>query len=207
VNIFVCPSTDEIGKFQGIVEAFPGVWDGLILDVGCRSENLSHVLPKGTYRGLDLYPPADVIGNLGKGLPFKDISFDTVVALDVLEHTDDIYEAFRELCRITRRYVVITLPNAFEIRSRLKFLFGQQLSGKYGLPLDPPADRHRWLFSFQEAMDFTHAFGHQCAFAVKAEGCIIGPRRGIAGGRFAVELFPNLLSPSYVALLCRREGG
>jgi len=205
VNIFVCPSADEIGKFQGIVQALPGAWDGLVLDVGCRSGNLKRVLSKDTYYGLDLYPPADFIGNLGAGLPFMDASFDTVVALDVLEHTDNIYAAFQELCRIARRYVVIALPNAFEIKMRLKFVLGKQLSDKYGLPLDPPADRHRWLFSFQEAMNFAHAWGRRCGFAVRAEGCLIGPRRGVTGGPFAVGLFPNLLSPSYVALLDRRE--
>jgi SAM-dependent methyltransferase len=205
VNIFVCPSADDIGKFRGIVQAFPWVWDGLVLDVGCRSGNLKRVLSKDTYYGLDLYPPADIIGDLGAGLPFKDRSFDAVVALDVLEHTDDIYEALHELCRIARRYVVITLPNAFEIKARLKFLFGKQLSGKYGLPVDPPADRHRWLFSFQEAMAFTHALGKRCGYAVKSDGCLIGPRRGAAGGRFVVGRFPNLLSPIYVALLGRKE--
>lgn len=205
MNVIVCPSADETGKFRGIVQAFPGVWDGRVLDVGCRSGNLRGVLSKGTYCGLDVYPPADVIGNVGAGLPFKDVSFETVVALDVLEHTDDIYEAFRELCRVAREYVLITLPNAFEIKLRLKFLLGKQFSGKYGLPLEPPADRHRWIFSFQEAMAFTHAWAQRCGYAVQADGCLVGPRRSTSGGRFVVKRFPNLFSPWYVALLDRRE--
>jgi SAM-dependent methyltransferase len=204
VNIFVCPSADETGKFRGIVQAFPGVWDGRVLDVGSRSGNLKRVLPKGVYYGLDLYPPADIIANSGAGLPFREASFETVVALDVLEHTDNIYEAFQELCRVAREYVLITLPNVFEISSRLRFLFGTHCSAKYGLPVDPPADRHRWFFSFQEAMAFTHAWAHRCGFAVTADGCLIGPRRGAAAGRFALGRFPNLLSPSYLALLSRR---
>ena len=66
------------------------------------------------------------------------------MALDVLEHTDDIYRANEELFRVARKNVIIALPNAYEVKGRLKFLIGRTLSGKYGLPLDPPSDRHRW---------------------------------------------------------------
>jgi len=207
VNVFVAPSRDEIGKFQAVVHAFPSIWEGLILDVGCRSANLRRVLEDREvhYRGLDLFPPADFIGDLGAGLPFEDMSFDTVVALDVLEHTDNIYQAFGELCRVARKYAVVTLPNAYEVKSRIKFLLGRRLSGKYGLPLEPPNDRHRWLFSLREAMDFIHARVrcHDCRVA--AEGCLVGPGRGFMIGRLMVGYFPNLLSPWYLALLQKKS--
>jgi SAM-dependent methyltransferase len=207
VNIFVSPSRDEMGKFLGVVRAFPEIWDGLVLDVGCRSGNLKGALlnRKVHYWGLDLLPPADVIGDIEVGLPFGKVTFDTVVALDVLEHTDNIYQAFRELCRVARQYVVIGLPNVYELKSRIKFLLGQRLSGKYGLPLDSPDDRHRWLFSLQEARAFTHTIGQRQGFEVCAEGSFVGPRRGSTGARFIVSLVPNLLSPWYIVLLHRRE--
>jgi len=206
MNVFVAPSRDEMGKFQAVVRAFPNVWEGFILDVGCRSGNLRCVLQdsKVHYRGLDLFPPADFIGDLGVGLPFGDMSFDTVVALDVLEHIDNIYQAFGELCRVARKYVVITLPNAYEVKSRIKFLLGQRLSGKYGLPLEPPHDRHRWLFSLREAIAFTHARVQYHGFEVAAEGCLVGPRRGFMIGRLMVGYFPNLLCPWYLALLQKK---
>ena len=205
MRVFVCPSRDEIGKFQGLVCAFPDIWYGLVLDIGCRSENLKYVLANREihYYGLDLYPPADIVGNLEMGLPFEDASFDTVVALDVLEHTDNIYKACNELCRVARNYVLITLPNAYEVKSRLTFLFGRGLSAKYGLPLDPPDDRHRWLFSFQEARTFTHTMAQRHGFEVRVEGCLIGPHRAFAGGRLIASRLPNLLSPWYVSLLRR----
>jgi hypothetical protein len=109
------------------------------------------------------------------------------------------------LCRVTRQYVILILPNAYEVKSRIKFLLGQRLSGKYSLPLTPPKDRHRWLFSFQEARAFTDAMGAQQQFEVIAEGSLIGPRRGSAWSRHMVRLCPNLLSPCYVALLRRKE--
>lgn len=207
MKVFVCPNRGELGKFQGVVQAFPDMWDGLVLDAGCRSGNLKRALPAGEVRycGLDLFPPADVIGNLEAGLPFKNASFDTIVALDILEHTNNIYKAINELYRVGRKIVLITLPNAYDVKCRIKFLLGQRLSGKYGLPLNPPDDRHRWLFSLREARAFIHAMGRSHGFEVMAEGCLIGPRRGFAGGRLMVSWFPNLLSPCYVALLHRKE--
>ncbi len=204
MRVFVCPSRDEIGKFRGIVAAFPEIWEGLVLDVGCRSASLQRVLPnsKVRYFGLDLFAPADIVGNLEKGLCFQNESFDIVVALDILEHTDNIYKAFSELCRVSRKYVLITLPNAYDVRTRIKFLMGGPISGKYGLPVEPPNDRHRWLFSLREAQIFTGTLGERYGFEV-IEGCLVGPRRGLVLGHTLLRLWSNLLSPWYVALLCR----
>ena len=127
------------------------------------------------------------------------------MALDVLEHTDDIYRSFSELCRVAHSHVLIVLPNVYEIKGRARFLFGRRLSGKYGLPQDPPSDRHRWLFSLPEAVNFAHTMGQRCGFEVVDEGCLIGPWRSVMGVCQLVSFFPNLLSPSYVALLHRKE--
>jgi SAM-dependent methyltransferase len=207
MKVFVSPDADSMGKFTTIVHAFPHVWNGRVLDVGCRSGQFRDALPNGNvdYLGLDLSPPANVVGNLGAGLPFNKASSDTVVALDVLEHTDDIYKAFTELCRVARNHVIIALPNLYEVTFRARFLLGQPLCGKYGLPSNPPSDRHRWLFSFQEAMSFTHTMGKKCGFEVMREGCLIGPQRSLIGLRYLTGVFPNLLSPWYVALLRRTE--
>lgn len=206
MKVFPCPTQDEIGKFAGVVKAFPWIWQGKVLDVGCRSGNLANILaktnPNVRYVGLDLYPPANVVGNLEAGLPFQDKAFDVVVALDVLEHTNDIYKAFSELCRCAQRFVVITLPNAYELKGRLKFLIGKKLSGKYGLPPEPPIDRHRWIFSLKEARTFVHFRAQHCGFKVTLEGCLIGPRRALIG-RLLVSHLPDPFCPTYLALLER----
>ena len=109
-----------------------------------------------------------------------------------------------KLWRVARKYVLLTLPNAYEVRTRIKFLMGRPMSGKYGLPVDPPNDRHRWLFSFQEAQAFTRALGERHGFEV-IEGCLVGPRRSLLGHTL-LRLWSNLLSPWYLALLCREKG-
>ena len=207
MKVFISPNGESTGKFAGMIQAFPNIWNGRILDVGCRSRELKDALPKETsdYLGIDLYPPADVVGNLGAGLPFDDASSNTVVALDILEHTDDIYYSFGELCRVACNHVLIGLPNLYEITCRKRFFFGQPISGKYGLPVSPPTDRHRWMFSLREAETFTHAMATKCGFEVIGEGCLIGPRRNAVGIRHLVNIFPNLLSPWYVALLERKR--
>ena len=208
MNVLVCPSRDEMGKFHSLVLAYPFVWEGSLLDVGCRSTNLKHALPDGSdrYCGLDVSPPAEILGDVEAGLPFQNESFDSVVALDVLEHTDDIYKAFAELCRVAKKYILICLPNAYEIKARIKYLLGCRLSGKYGLPVEPPPDRHRWLFSLDEARLFVERLGSRKGFELMAEASLIGPRRASAVGRYLAGPFPNLLSPWYVALLHRRDG-
>lgn len=191
-----------------MVQAVPDVWTGKVLDVGCRTGEFSKVLStqrpgKIVYVGIDLQAPASALANLEKGLPFPNRTFEVAVALDVLEHTDNIHMAFAELCRVTRSYVLILLPNAFEITSRLKFVQGKRLSSKYGLPLSPPMDRHRWLFSFDDARAFTHHLTSKTGFAVHDERCVVGPRRaGLIAAR-ACESWPNLFCQWYFALLKR----
>jgi 2-polyprenyl-3-methyl-5-hydroxy-6-metoxy-1,4-benzoquinol methylase len=207
MKVFISLDLDSAGKFASIVRAFPGIWNGRVLDVGCRSRKLKDALPEESsdYLGVDLYPPADLVGNLEAGLPLEEASHDTVVALDVLEHTDNIYGSFAELCRVARKHVLLALPNLYEIAVRKRIILGQCISEKYGLPVHPPMDRHRWIFSFREAEHFTHAMAAKCGFEVIDEGCLVGPRRSTIGFRQMVSVFPNLLSPWYIALLQRKR--
>jgi ubiquinone/menaquinone biosynthesis C-methylase UbiE len=49
-----------------------------------------------------------------RDLPFVDASFDTVIAFEVLEHIpwDQVEKALAELHRVTKRYVIISIPYA-----------------------------------------------------------------------------------------------
>lgn len=147
---------DRNDKLENIVKSFPYFFEeGKILDVGCGNAYLRKLI-KAEYTGVDKEKNADLSIDISSGLPFKDKSFDTVVAFDVLEHIDDIYFIFDEVCRVSRRWVIITLPNLYEWRLRLSFLFGRLKTGKYGLPEEPPQDRHRWIFNIKEAEKFVY---------------------------------------------------
>jgi SAM-dependent methyltransferase len=181
------------------VASFRGAFSGSVLDVGSRSGNLKRVLPVigGQYVGLDMTTPADVIGNVERGLPFVDAAFDAVVALDVLEHTDQIQVAFSELFRVARSHVVVALPNAFELKGRLRIVRGRHASGKYGLPIGATPDRHRWFFGFEEARRFCEHAVTPSGWRVRQDGALVGRRRSLLAP--IVRRLPNLLAPSYLA--------
>jgi len=195
----------ERAKIEGVLKAFPCLGEGPVLDVGCRSRQLATLLkePAPRYVGIDIQTPADVIASVDRGLPFAERSFDSVVALDVLEHTDDIHTAIAEVCRVSRRFVVISLPNMYLLEVRLRFLLGRPLSGKYGLPVAAQADRHRWLFTLEEARHFCRECSRELGFRLAREGCLIGPRRRTLLGPAVVRV-PGILCPTYLVLLERR---
>ena len=73
----------------------------------------------------DLHP--DVVGSILE-LPFADASFDVACAFEVLEHLpfEQFDRACKELCRVARTYIVISLPH-----------FGPMLSFSFKVPFLP----------------------------------------------------------------------
>jgi hypothetical protein len=90
----------------------------------------------------------------------------------------------------------------YVVEKRVAFTMGRPLSGKYGLPLDPPEDRHRWLFSLAEGRRFSNEWARRCGFGVMEDGCLVGPRRAKVLGA-GLKFFPNLLCPTYLVRLER----
>lgn len=149
-----------------------------LLDVGCRDAILKRHLRSGiAYTGIDLIagPGVDYVGNVGEGLPFADRAFDAVVALDLLEHADNIWFVFDEFLRVARSQVVVLLPNAYHWQLRARFLCGKEMD-KYLLPSKPILDRHRWLLSYNTASRFCRERGARAGWVVK-ETILHGGRR------------------------------
>src|ERR1043166_2084581 len=71
--------------------------------------------------GLD----ARVFDFAGQPLPFQDRSFDSVVALDVLEHLYDPAQVLREAFRVSRKRVIVSVPNFNSLPARLQVLLGR----------------------------------------------------------------------------------
>ncbi len=60
-------------------------------------------------------------------LPFKDKSFDMVMAIEVLEHLHDYRRALKEMKRVSRSYCLITVPNEPFFRVS-NFFMGKNIS-------------------------------------------------------------------------------
>jgi len=140
-----------------------------LLDVGCRDGVLKkYVESLVGYCGLDLCCEGadgrlNCLGNLEQGLPFKNGSYDFVVALDCLEHLNDLQAGAEELLRIARKAVIITLPNMAYVNQRMAFFVcGRFATNKYSLIYNRCSrldDRHRWVTVLPE----TDAFMQQLA--------------------------------------------
>ena len=113
-----------------------------ILDVGAGEGYFSQrlgqyireqcgVAPADILRACDRFPeafqypdvPCDPIDETGR-LPYPDASFDTVIAVEVVEHVEDQFAFIRELYRVAkpRGRVFVTTPNLLNINSRLRYL-------------------------------------------------------------------------------------
>jgi hypothetical protein len=151
-----------------------------LLDVGCRDAALKKSLGGDiSYHGLDLLagPGVDQVADVEGGLPFADRTFDAVIALDLLEHTNHIWFVYDELMRVAAKQVIVLLPNAYHWRFRLWYLRGKEMD-KYVLSSEPILDRHRWLISYNTA----HRF---CFERARARGWHVSELRVYGGRRTA----------------------
>lgn len=155
---------DRAGRAAYVWDKYQSILRGRsILDVGADACHLRACIdPSTRYLGIDVGGTPDVTVDLERqGVPYADGAFDVVVCTEVLEHVDNLHAVFDDLCRVARRHVILSLPNPLSsLWMRLHRFRGDrpdQLMKFYGLPVDRPADRHKWFFSAEEAEAFVRA--------------------------------------------------
>jgi len=114
-------------------------WGGRVLDVGCRSGNFTqHYCNGNDVIGVDidrkalelfrqrLHFEGHWIDVDNEPLPFPSASFDVVVFTEVMEHLRFPGKALKELRRVLKPdgRLVGSVPNAFRLRNRWRFLRG-----------------------------------------------------------------------------------
>ena len=86
-----------------------------VLDLGCGDGKIDSLimekLPSVQIEGIDVLVRDETYINVsrydGENIPFTDGSYDAVMAVDVLHHTDSPEKIFKEICRVSDRYVII----------------------------------------------------------------------------------------------------
>ncbi len=152
--------TNRSTKAKFVYEKYKQILHGKILDVGADQCSLKTHLGKNVeYKGIGLgnNPDLQIFDLEKEKISFPDNSFDCVLCLDVLEHLENIHEIFDELCRVSKRWVIVSLPNPWS--GFMTFLQTQKYDRDrnikfYGLPKEREFDRHKWFFSSSEAKDF-----------------------------------------------------
>lgn len=156
VHKSVSPSIGGVARLarqEYIYRRYNKYFGDSVLDVGC-SEAVLRDFFNGDYIGIDISGNPDLNIDLEKGtLPFKSNSFDCVVCSEVLEHLDNIHQIFDEIVRVSRRYIILSLPNNWR-RTLGDLILGRSIRSEYGLPVEKPRDRHKWFFNCEEAENF-----------------------------------------------------
>jgi len=166
------------------------------LDVGCGSGEISAAVNAATV-DVDKKHRPDVVASL-LYLPFRDGCFETVSAFEVIEHVEDDELAIRELKRVSRDKVVLTVPNAL----------------RYNFPLLPK--RRRDFMSPDHKREYTLKEILQLVSRVKMhvnrlEGigyCLPLPKP-FSNFHIGLEIFPMLFPKfaTYIYLECAKVTG
>jgi methionine biosynthesis protein MetW len=134
-----------------------------VLDLGCRDGALTEAyvagnevvgvdadreaLAEAERRGIETH-----WADLDQPLAFDDASFDVVVAGELLEHLRDPDSLVAQIQRVLRPggTFVASVPNAYRLKGRLRFLFGRAPeSDPTHLQMFSPGDVHALLRRFE----------------------------------------------------------
>jgi len=142
-------------RSEYVAQRFRNYLKNRVADIGCFQAPLRTLLADCEYTGVDVAGAPDIKLNLDSidPLPFQENEFDAVLCIEVLEHLDNLHVVFDELVRISKRYVIVSLPNCWrDARRKIEKGTGDFLH--YGLPVEKPLDRHKWFFNCQQAEEF-----------------------------------------------------
>lgn len=159
---------------------------GPFLDVGCCDKKISNAVGALTVdvnKGLR----PDILASV-MWLPYKDCSFLTVSAFEVIEHVENDELALQELKRVSLNKVILSVPN----------------SERYNVPFFRVRKRafcdpsHKREYTLEQILQLLAKFELNVNFIRGIGYCI--PRLSIFCIRFGVRIFPRLV-PRFATIL------
>jgi hypothetical protein len=170
-----------------------------MLDVGCRNCEAQTVVPRGVeYFGNDLFQNAvGSVTYVGDALTVEfGRTFDCVMALDVVEHVDNPHGLMDKLVSLAERYLLISLPNIYDLKHKYDFVINNSLGGKYLFGTENRTDRHRWVMNYDEIQQFYSHYANRHGMSLVT--------RDVVDGLFSPKLTTRLAYRSLSLLLSKR---
>ena len=183
---------EMVEKGQKVLDIACG--DGLLLSAlsqkGVRASGVD-ISEEGVKKCREKGLNASVVDVATENLPFADGTFDTVVMLDVLEHVYAPETLLQEAVRVSKKYIIISVPNFNSLPARLQVLRG-------GVPENNrPNKGHVYWFNYRilasmllkHSLVITHVEANTFSERIPVLGSIT---------RFFTAIFPNLFGLSFV---------
>lgn len=173
-----------------------------VLDIGCGENNLFFKFKD--YVGIDIknYGLNNIMIldlNYINSLPFKDATFDIVMATEILEHLFRPDILAMEINRVVKPdgVIIISLPNEFTLACRIGFLIGKILDKGFDLYT------HKYIFNKKTAEKFMEHYFCVVKKAYVMTG--VGTRYLPKSIKiFLANVFPNLFAKSII-FKCRKR--
>ena len=208
------PLTGDVDKIQAFLhiqryEHAIKYVKGMVLDVGCGLGYGSGMLHRirNSIVAFDIsdtallyakrnYPGPMYIRADAQAFPFEDTSFDTVVALEIIEHVNSSIYLLREIHRVLKNegFLILSTPNVAHLRNRLECaLFKKNLVA--GEP-ENPFHKHEYtpeeLARLLESTGFTieEKWGQILTFPLVH---MLPPRLGANTGRFLPDFSLHII--------------
>ena len=131
--------------------------DGKILSVGCGEGRVERMLQEQgvevTGVEVTMYKEQQIPVRLydGKRLPFKDKSFDTVIFVYVLHHTNDIESLLKEAARVSSNVLILDHTYSNPVARAALMLYDYLVNIPYNMPIPLNFLRVReWLSLFKK---------------------------------------------------------
>ncbi len=128
------------GVHENVIKLLEEGKRGKLLDIGCGRGELSVALKNSGFDVSscdilpDVFEPADIpfkVVDLKDGIGYPDGCFDFAIAVEVIEHLENIFFFIQELSRILKRggKAIISTPNNEHIQAKLFYLFSGRFPG------------------------------------------------------------------------------
>lgn len=160
-----------------------------VLDVGCKDCYFRNFFPK--YVGIDVNEKCDIKQDLLKisRLSFPKKTFDIVILSQILEHLAFFEELIKESKRVTKKYILIGLPNDFTYDIRIRYLF----SSKKLIHLGPYGHKHTFNENSIEKFILKYFGKYEKKW----------PLFGSTGGRYMPNCLKNFLASLHPNLFAK----